>query len=236
MKCSSLFDYCVRELGYSEGAAQRRIVAARMLTEIPEIEKKIATGSLTLSNISQVNQFYRETTTAEKREALASIEGMTKKACEKKLFELTGKEEIVAESEQRVSKDKVKVAYVLNDETMELLKKLKGLLGGNLEMDQLLQYALKAGIAKVEKDKFKQTESVRKVLSPAKVSRVITASVKRDVYRRDRKCVNCGSVYNLNFDHAKAYALGGDANTGNIRLLCFNCNQRASIRQKFSSA
>lgn len=57
LKYSSLFNYCIHELGYSEGSAQRRIVAARMMRDIPEIEEKIETGELTLTNISLVNQF-----------------------------------------------------------------------------------------------------------------------------------------------------------------------------------
>ncbi len=43
---SSLYEYCVRELGYSEGNAQRRIQTCRLLTEVPEIEEKIEMGLL----------------------------------------------------------------------------------------------------------------------------------------------------------------------------------------------
>ena len=59
-KYSSLFEWCVKELGLCEGSAHLRITAARTLEDIPEIEEKIEQGSLTLSNISQVNQFCRQ--------------------------------------------------------------------------------------------------------------------------------------------------------------------------------
>ena len=234
-KFSSLFDYCVRELGYSEASAQRRIVAARMLAEIPEIEEKIEEGSLTLTNISQVNQFYKDAPTAEKIEILKEVEGLTKKECEKKLFELSGKEVKPKEKQKRISENKIQVAIVLTDETMKEIEKLKGLLAKDLSMDQLVQFMAKEAIKAVEKNKFKQTERPRKVLSPAKVGRVISAKVKRETYKRDQKCTNCGSTHRLNFDHRLPYALGGNSESENIRLLCFACNQRARIRAGLKS-
>src|SRR5579863_1786593 len=49
----SLFAYAMGDLHYSESSAQRRISAMRLLKEIPELEGKIASGSLSLSVISQ---------------------------------------------------------------------------------------------------------------------------------------------------------------------------------------
>ena len=229
-KYSSLFDYCLRELGYSEASAQRRIVAARLLGEIPEIDKKIESGLLTLSNISQMNQFFKESSTSVKRGILKKIEGLSKRECEKKLFQLSGKEDIQRETQKRVSQDKVQVAIVLSDETMKELEKLKSLLGKDLSMDELVQFMAKEAIKSVEKDKFKQVKRPRKVLSPAEVGRVIPAELKREIYQRDQKCTNCGSIHRLNFDHRIPYALGGPTNKENLRLLCFHCNQRARMR------
>lgn len=47
-----LKEYCVKELKYSEGSAWRRISAMRLLAEIPELESKIQSGDLNLSQIS----------------------------------------------------------------------------------------------------------------------------------------------------------------------------------------
>src|SRR5688572_6219718 len=57
---SSMFDYCTRELGYSEAAAQRRIQAMRLTKVLPEVKSKIADGSLTLSAASQAQSFFKE--------------------------------------------------------------------------------------------------------------------------------------------------------------------------------
>jgi hypothetical protein len=230
MKFTSLFDYCVRELGYSEASAYRRIVAARLLAEIPEIDEKIETGALTLTNISQMNHFFKESTPSQKRSVLRKIEGLSKKECEKKLFELSGKEEILRETQVRVSSDKVKVAIVLSDETMNELEKLKALLGKDLSMDELVHFMAKEAIKSIEKDKFKQVKRPQKGLPPAEVGRVLPAALKRKIYQRDKKCTNCGSIHRLNFDHRIPYALGGPTNQENLRLLCFHCNQRARMR------
>jgi hypothetical protein len=47
-------------LHYSEGQAGRRIQAMRLIKEIPEIEQKIESGALSLSNISQAQSFFRD--------------------------------------------------------------------------------------------------------------------------------------------------------------------------------
>ena len=56
---SSLFEYCVKELKYSEPSAQRRISSMRLLKEIPEVEEKITDGALSLTVLSQAQSFFR---------------------------------------------------------------------------------------------------------------------------------------------------------------------------------
>lgn len=230
LKYSSLFDYCVRELGYSESSAQRRIVAARMLAEIPEIEEKIETGALTLSNIAKVNQFFRQAKTEEKKSALQSVERLNKKECEKKLFEITGKDIPVKETQERVGVDKVKVAIVLSDETLQAIEEVKNLIGKELSHDELILYMAKAATQKIEKEKFKQKPERTVVEKTKPLNRVPTAHVKREVFARDKACVKCGSRHRLNYDHKQPYALGGKTDKTNIRLLCFQCNQRERIK------
>src|SRR5262245_32134062 len=47
--CSSLFDFCVRKLGMSEGEAFRRINAARLASRFPSIVGRIERGAVHLS-------------------------------------------------------------------------------------------------------------------------------------------------------------------------------------------
>ena len=56
--CSSLFDYAVRELGYSEGAAWRRIKAMRLCAETAGTRERLQDGSLTLSAAAQLQNTF----------------------------------------------------------------------------------------------------------------------------------------------------------------------------------
>ncbi len=87
---TSLFDYLVKDVGYSPGAAMRRIDAARLLRELPEVVEKFESGSLTLSQATQVQRASREykkinkttVSTEEKRELFLQIENSSQKETE----------------------------------------------------------------------------------------------------------------------------------------------------------
>ena len=55
---SSLFDYAVRELGYSEGAAWRRIKAMRLCSDTAGSRERLQDGSLSLSAAAQLQNTF----------------------------------------------------------------------------------------------------------------------------------------------------------------------------------
>jgi len=59
-----------------------------------------------------------------------------------------------------------------------------------------------------------------------KHTRLISSEIKKEVWQRDKgKCVICGSIKNLHFDHDLPFSKGGTSLTAkNIRLLCAKCN------------
>jgi hypothetical protein len=218
---TSLFDYCVRELGYAEASAHRRIVSARMLNDIPSIENKIESGALTLTNLTSLNQFFREEniTDNKKKEALLlKIEGLSKRECDLKLMQL---------SEIPVEK---KHCLWISDSTMEKVKDYRNLKGTKETSEEIISETLTNALAELHREKFKLVKIQRK--PNVSESRTPSASVKREVYLRDKKCVKCGSVFGLQYDHRKPFSLGGKSTPENIRLLCANCNQRERIRQR----
>src|ERR1041385_1513079 len=54
---ASLWEFATLELGLSEGAAQRRIQAMRLIRDVPEAKAKLEDGSLSLSNAAKVQSF-----------------------------------------------------------------------------------------------------------------------------------------------------------------------------------
>lgn len=56
---SSMYAYCIKRLKFSESETQSRLSSARLLTELPEIEKQIEDGRLTVTNLSKIQSFVR---------------------------------------------------------------------------------------------------------------------------------------------------------------------------------
>ncbi|HEX4832200.1 MAG TPA: HNH endonuclease [Trebonia sp.] len=57
----------------------------------------------------------------------------------------------------------------------------------------------------------------------------IPADLKRAVFERDGgQCVQCGSNFNLQYDHVIPVALGGATSEPNLQLLCADCNRAKS--------
>jgi hypothetical protein len=50
---SPLFDYAVKNLGYTGSQAYRRIAAMRLMTEIPELKASLDSGELNLTQLTQ---------------------------------------------------------------------------------------------------------------------------------------------------------------------------------------
>jgi hypothetical protein len=57
--------------------------------------------------------------------------------------------------------------------------------------------------------------------------RATTKAMRRAVWERDgRRCVECGSQFDLQYDHIIPLALGGAHTIENLQLLCSTCNQK----------
>ncbi len=56
----SLFEYLTKRMGYSNASAQRRINAARLSYEVPEVMDHLESGEINLSQISVLSQAIRE--------------------------------------------------------------------------------------------------------------------------------------------------------------------------------
>lgn len=68
-------------------------------------------------------------------------------------------------------------------------------------------------------------------LHRSKSPRHIGRALRYEVWKRDKgRCLQCGSQRNVQVDHIKPVALGGLSQIENLRLLCFHCNQRQSIK------
>src|SRR3989339_2002464 len=56
----SLFDYCLKELNYSEQQAWRRINSMRVIKKLPELKHNVDDGTLSLSNVNLASSLFKD--------------------------------------------------------------------------------------------------------------------------------------------------------------------------------
>ena len=225
----------MKELGYSEPPASRRIQAARLLKQIPGIEKRIESGALTLTNLAKVQRLFKDNNVNDpekKKNIIKSIENKTTRQCEKELLSLLPDKPLPLEMIKPISAEFNQLKINISDNTLRLLNEAKNLLGLSYINDELLVRLTAEALTGLHKKKFKITNTPKTTIQNPD-SRYITHQTKREVLKNSNGvCENCGSLFLLQFDHIQAFSLGGKTETKNLRLLCFQCNQRARIRAR----
>lgn len=145
MAYASLFDYLTKEIGYSAGAAHRRIDAARLIQKLPDVSSKIEEGKINLSQISKIQQVFRQI----KKDTGQQIETSTQKVLLEKVESKTAQQtdliltqefNIEIKNKDRVSIQKnesVRLEITFSKAEMEMLQKAQAILshktGGSLK-------------------------------------------------------------------------------------------------------
>lgn len=160
--CQSLFEYCVRELKYSEGQASRRIQAMRLLKEFPQVEEKISSGALSLTNISQAQSYFRESKkldpskefqVEDKIEFLESLEHKSTREVQKIILQNGLPQSLPKEKVRMLDAHSDEIRCVVSQELkmeLEEVRALLGLKGFNLSFVELI-----GEMAKISKETFR---------------------------------------------------------------------------------
>jgi hypothetical protein len=200
----SLQAFCEKELGYSSGAAARRIASMRLVREMPETRQMLEEGRLSLETMQAVQiHFNKEDLSKDEKKALvASVEGKSKREVE------------------RIIRPEKTYTITLSEAEYEKLQELKSRLATS-SLDRILSEALeRISPAKPERPRSSAT-------------RFVPVSLKRAVFRRDQgKCSypGCSETRFLQYDHVQPYALGGKTEMENLRLLCSGHNRMAAVQ------
>ena len=172
----SLFDFVVQKLGFEEGAALRRISAARLIQAVPEVEQKLSQGRLSLSVLSQAQSFFRKEekllaqasgkarvrlATKEKREILLKLENQSAREAQKTLLGLSPEQVTLAETQRVVGSEHTELKLVIKDTLREKLERLKCLLSHknpNMTTAELIEELAELALQKLDPQRKGQTK------------------------------------------------------------------------------
>ncbi len=129
----SLYEFLVKEFGYSSSAALRRIESARLLREVPEVANKIESGALNLSQLSKVQQAARvvqkleerKVNSNEKRDLLRLIEHATQEQTDLILSKTLQIPSTIEDKERTHHDESVTLTITFTKEQIALLKKTR---------------------------------------------------------------------------------------------------------------
>lgn len=213
LKYNSIFDYAVGELKYSEGQAAGRVQAMRALVAVPEIESKIASGELSLSNVAMVQTaFVKSGKTMDRRAVLKRVENLSTREAEV----------IVGKPKKELTLD------MIGDDALR--EKAKRVLGKYAHSKLSLEAVLHKLFDRELEVEARVKQSVKSPVTPApELKKPSLHGIRKQLMRRG-ECSNCGSTYALQIDHIWPRAKGGTDHPSNLRVLCRACNQRSAIK------
>ncbi len=230
----SLYEYLVMGCGFSEGAAQRRIDAARLLIVAPALAEKIENGDITLGQASLLQKAIRQknkeqknktqkVTNEEKRNLIEKISNKSSRETQKLIAqELDMK--IQESPKEKVQKDEsVRLEVTFSKEQWEKLEKARAL----------------ASNATHSNDWAILFTCLAEKLIRQKEGSTATVAVSRQVLQRDQFCQYrdkstgkiCGGNWNLHNDHVQPKWAGGGNEKENRQILCQGHNHHKYRKQ-----
>ncbi len=229
----SLFEYCLKELQYSESAAFRRISAMRALRENPEIESSIQSGELTVTAVAKMQTFFKSEknlrgkiySSNQRLELFESIKGKSTKEIERKLCAISPASQIRSQ-ERVISATETEIRFVADNVLLRKLKTVRDLYSHHLKdsssyaelIELLCDDILKVNQGKVKQEALKNDQvRVEKGQKP-----VLNNGEKHSVALTEvesRKVQKLASEYENERAIAKA---NKNANAENIERLVLN--------------
>ncbi len=145
---SSLFAYLTESVGYSASSAQRRIDAARLLSEIPSLSEKIERGEIHLTQASMIQKAAREikrtrqirVSSEDKLELLASLSGKNHRDTDKQVAQYFDMPIIQKYFEKTQSDDSVRLEITLSKNQYEKLKQAQALVSHAVPSNQIIDF------------------------------------------------------------------------------------------------
>jgi hypothetical protein len=175
----------------------------------------------------------------DKKEILLSLVGSSSRECERKLAEVSPELVKPQEKTRALSGGETLVQFVADSEFTLMLEKLQGLLGHQISGEGPKTQALIKKIAAIALKQLEPKKQIAPTLLPTPViengpdelpkNRHTPLPIQRAVRMRDQgRCTfkdrktgkTCGSLYAIEFEHLRPYAMGGNHTLENLTLRC----------------
>ena len=222
----TLYEYVIKELRISEGAAHRRIQAMRLLREVPSAEAPLSNGDLPLTTAAKIQTALKQQGKELRSEVVKDCLGKSYREVERRLAEVQPQEK--KEYSRWLSSDQVQLTVHLDKGSFISLHELRSLRAhapsaktyGGLISDLV-------ELGHIEWNPLKRTAT------PTLASQCKT-SLRDRIWQRDQgQCTyqdpatgnRCNSRHLLQVDHIHPRALGGTNDESNLRLLCAQHNR-----------
>ncbi|MCB0349627.1 MAG: HNH endonuclease [Bdellovibrionales bacterium] len=135
----SLYDFLVRRFSYSSGAAYRRIATMRLIRDVPEVELKVSSGSISLSSAAKVQTFFRDIksensiqlSNTEKREIISQVENKSVREVDKILLHLSPNS-VPKDRQRQITDDLTEIKFIADSVLLTKLDKIRLLISGKI--------------------------------------------------------------------------------------------------------
>ncbi len=234
MAYSSLYEFCIKELRYSEGSAHRRISAMRLIRDLPEIKAKMMSGELSLSVLSQAQSFFTKQkrkaqpySDEKKRDVLKLVDNFSSRECEKTLLKLDP-ESIKSDRQRRLTETLTELKLMVDDKFLNKAEQIKNRYS-HTKPNATTKEILELSMDEVLREKNTKRKNLNAPLPSAPKGRHISASLRDAVWEKSgNQCSfvhektgrRCQSRKFLEIDHIKPFSKGGVTELDNLQLLC----------------
>jgi hypothetical protein len=239
----SLHEFCTKELGYSSGAAYRRIESMRLIKDIPDVETKILNGELNITMLSKVQGYVKHekkqgkiVSADDKKQLLSELAGKSSREVQKVLIKLAPKlSPSSRETQKQLNENDTLIRFTADSELMALLDHIKTI---DSKSHEQLNDTFKR-LAKFYLSKKTKSPAARKARAITSNGRYIPKQVVAEVKKiANNQCQftdpatqrRCDAKSALEIDHILPYAMGGTNDLVNLRLFCKSHNLFHAIR------
>ena len=232
----SLFDYLTVGLQYSAGAAQRRIDAARLANDVPDLPEKLESGALDFHHVTTVSKALRQARKIRKVSAQEKCKLIEKVQCKKEsdtkqivadFFDLA----VIYETKQTVQKDSsVRIELTISRELAQKIERAQALISHSVPTKDLASF-LDYVAEKIIKQKTRPPRPTA-TMAVGDEHKSVPERAHRVVRNKQPACANCGSAWFPQTDHRRSKWLGGGSELSNLQTLCGPCNRAKYERER----